>query len=93
MQQIIVGIIAEHNQNNHIAFKYIFEQLLKYRHWLHPDEESFNDEIIGDLFDEMVGCALSINWNKPYKWINEYSTTHTQIGVLAYQARGIKNKS
>ena len=42
-----------------------------------------DDEIIGDLFDEITGCALSINWNKPYKWINEHSTTHTQIGVLA----------
>ena len=89
MQQIIVGIIAKHNTNNHIAFKYIFEQLFKYGNWLHPDEEMPNDTVISDLFDEIAGSSISMNLNKPYIWINEHSSTHTQIGALAYQTRGV----
>ena len=60
---------------------------------MHPDEKMPNNAIISDLFDEIAGSAVSMNLNKPYTWINEHSSTHTQIAALAYQARGIRNNA
>ena len=93
MQQIIVGVIAEYNKNNFIAFKYIFEQLTKYGDWLHPNEKMPEDEVVEDLFAEIAGSIISLNSNMPYTWINEHSSTHTQIGALAYAARAIRKNT
>ena len=89
MQQIIVGIIAQHNNNNAVAFEFIFQQLVGHGGWIHPDEEIPKDETLADLFDEIAGTVISLNSNTSYTWINEHSSTNTQIGVLAYAARGI----
>ena len=93
VQQIIVGIIAEHNTNNTIAFKYIFDQLVGYGAFIHQDEEMPDDATIDDLFAEISATVLCLNSNTPYIWGNDHSSTHTQIGILAYAARAISHTS
>lgn len=93
VQQVIVGVIAEHNKNNVVAFTYIFHKLAAYDAFLHPDEEIPDNTTLDDLFAEIAGTVLSSNSNMPYTWVSEHSSTHTQIGVLAYAARAISQSS
>lgn len=93
VQQIIVGVISEHNKNNAAAFTYIFQKLTEYNAFMHPDEEIPDEETLEELFADIAASVLSANSNMPYVWASEQSSTHTQIGVLAYAARAISMSS
>ena len=66
-------------------YEFIFLNLLELEDWMHPDEKPItSSEKLSDLFSELNASVLAANAGMPYSWINKFSTTHTQVGVIAH---------
>ena len=66
-------------------YRFIFENLLELEDWIHPDEKPITSgPELSDLLAEINATILAANSGSPYTWVNEFSTTHTQVGIIAH---------
>lgn len=83
-----IALTIDNCKNHNESFKLIFEELHKHGGWLHKNDVLPDDFTIDEFKVELIAGILAYNSGSPipYIWQKEYFKTHTEVGVIAYQA-------